>query len=581
MPVLSEGIQKRKESLLFMKKTGKLTALLSAAAVLTLGASATSFAAGWEKDDSGIWHYYDSDGELVTGEWRKDGSNWFYLDDEGDMLRMSWVDDDSFVNEKGVRLVNSWIKVPGSDSEDDPESGDDSWYFFDKKGVKLTDTSKKINGKTYYFDEDGKMITGWYEKNGEVFYLGDENDGVRKDNQWLWLERPGNSDEDSNEAADALGCSDDNDDICDDEGWYWFGAGGKLARDTDKKKINGRYYYFNEHGQMLYEGINDRKVSGAVPASQVHAAADGNAATPGLAQAGHMIYANQVENGWRADGWYEITGSEDTDTDDDSYWYYFKDGKAKRADSDKDTRVKDDDGNVYVKRYKIDSSKGKLNFAFDEYGRTQTGLQYVPDDNAFYYFDENGWPKTGRVSNVECDDDVYEFYFNTSSGKNGQGVNGEKSGYLYFNGKKLAADDDNRLFFCNDKIYLVNSKGKIQKSKNSKKYDIENHSIDESKVEVAFNSDGSVKSITLDEGNGTAYTANELLQMSLNLDSTTGDYVDEDGKYEDTYVTIPSIELYDGDVYTYRFRTKTAEENSLVSTEMWYDVHEKLANRWK
>ncbi|MFR6333553.1 MAG: hypothetical protein ACLUOI_35430 [Eisenbergiella sp.] len=32
---------------------------------------------------------------------------------------------------------------------------------------------------------------------------------------------------------------------------YYFGSGGKLTRDTDKKKVNGRYYYFNEHGQML------------------------------------------------------------------------------------------------------------------------------------------------------------------------------------------------------------------------------------------------------------------------------------------------------------------------------------------
>ena len=42
----------------------------------------TSFA-GWEKDEDGIWHYYDSDDEMVTDEWRKDGSKWFYLDEDG------------------------------------------------------------------------------------------------------------------------------------------------------------------------------------------------------------------------------------------------------------------------------------------------------------------------------------------------------------------------------------------------------------------------------------------------------------------------------------------------------------------
>ena len=235
---------------------------------------------------------------MVTSEWRKDGTGWFYLDDDGDMLTMSWVDDESYVNERGKRLVNSWIKVPSDDSIDDPGEDGDHWYYFDSKGRKLTSTSKKINGKTYYFDEDGKMATGWYE---------------------------------------------------------------------------------------------------------------------------------------------------------------------------------------------------------------------------------------------------------------------------------------NRLYFYNDKIYLVNSKGKIQKGK--KGYNIENSSISEDKVSVEFKSDSSVKSITLDEGKGTSYTAAQLLAMSLNTDSTTSDYVDEDGRYDDAYVTIPFIQLYDNNVYTYRFINK--KDGSFDASEMWYDVHEKITNRWK
>lgn len=561
-----------------MKKQTKLVAVLSTAAVLAMGISMTSFAAGWTKDDSGIWHYYDSDDDMVSSEWRKDGSNWFYLDEDGEMLTNSWVDDESYVGANGARLVNAWIKTSPDDESDDPGENGDYWFYFDKKGHKVTSDSRKINGKTYFFGNDGKMESGWYEKDGDIFYLGGEDDGSRKDNQWLWLERPGNEDEDNNEAASALGCTDDSQDPCDDEGWYWFGAGGKMTKDADKKKVNGRHYYFNEHGQMLYEWINDRKISGVSPASQPNASLDGYAASPGSSQIDHMIYSNVVEQGWRANGWYEIDGSEDTETDDDSYWYYFKDGKAKRAESMKDARVKDDDGLVFVKRIKVDSQKmGKQYYAFDEYGRNLTGLQYSPNDNGFYYFNESGYPVFGKVSNVECDDDSFEFYFNTTNGKKGQGYNGEKSGYLYFNGKKLTADDENRLFFYNDRIYLVNNKGKIQKGKKS--YNIENSSIAEDKVAVVFNSDNSVKSITLDEGKGTAYTAAELLKMSLTTDSTTNDYIDEDGSYDDTYVSIPSIRLYDNDVYTYRFTTK--KDGSLDAAEMWYDVHEKLNARWK
>ena len=85
--------RRKKESAFIMRKQTKLVAVLSAAALLAVGASMTSFA-GWEKDEDGIWHYYDSDDEMVTGEWRKDGSKWFYLDDDGNMATDAWVDDE-------------------------------------------------------------------------------------------------------------------------------------------------------------------------------------------------------------------------------------------------------------------------------------------------------------------------------------------------------------------------------------------------------------------------------------------------------------------------------------------------------
>ena len=94
-----------------MRKQTKLVAVLSAAALLAMGASMTSFAAGWQKDDAGVWHYYDSDDEMVTGEWKKDGGKWFYLDEDGNMAVDQWVDDDYYVAEDGHMLVNEWKKT--------------------------------------------------------------------------------------------------------------------------------------------------------------------------------------------------------------------------------------------------------------------------------------------------------------------------------------------------------------------------------------------------------------------------------------------------------------------------------------
>ncbi len=74
--------------------------------------------------------------------------------------------------------------------------------------------------------------------------------------------------------------------------------------------------------------------------------------------------------------------------------------------------------------------------------------------------------KTGKVADVEeADDDTYTYYFETKNGKNGQGITAIKDCYLYWNGKRLDADDDYALYFLDeDNIYLVNSKGKVQKT---------------------------------------------------------------------------------------------------------------------
>ena len=540
-----------------MRKQTKLVAVLSAAALLAVGASMTSFA-GWEKDEDGIWHYYDSDDEMVEDEWRKDGSKWFYLDEDGNMATDTWVDDEYYVGSDGAMLKNAWIKTTADEDVSDPDDDGDHWYYFDNKGKKVTDDDQKINGKTYYFDEDGEMLYGWHEESGEVFYLGTEDEGWRAENQWLWLEKPGDADDDDDEEQ-ILDCADE--DECDDEGWYWFGSSGKMYKDSGKKKVNGRYYMFNEHGQMLYEWINNKKVSVGTPGN---AHLDGNA-TAGSASIDDMLYYNIVEEGWRGDGWYEIDGSEDVGEDSDTDWYFFDDGEAEHADADgSDFATYDGDGaKVHVARIKVDSSKGKKYFAFNEKGQMQTGLQYMAEDKGFYYFDENGYMQDGKVSDVECDDDDYNFYFNTKNGSNGQGYTGEKDNYLYFNGKRLEADDDYRLYYLGGDIYLVNNKGKIQSSKSdNKKFDLENKGIAEEDVNVQFTGK-KVKSVKLE--NGTEYSAEELIKDAEDIIKSA----DFDPS-EDYIVSIPFIQLYDDDQYTYL-------QKGTDFVERWREINKKSA----
>ena len=69
------------------------------------------------------------------------------------------------------------------------------------------------------------MYSGWYSdgKDDVAYYLGTEDEGWRAENQWLWLENSGDTDDDfeddDTKGESVLGCDADNDDDpCDDEG---------------------------------------------------------------------------------------------------------------------------------------------------------------------------------------------------------------------------------------------------------------------------------------------------------------------------------------------------------------------------
>ena len=339
--------------------------------------------------------------------------------------------------------------------------------------------------------------------------------------------------DDDDDLEVVLDCSEDDD--CDDEGWYWFQSSGKAYHGTGKKKINGRFYMFNEHGQMLYEWIDNKKVSVASNSKLDAARTDGTVAT-----AGEMLYYNEVEDGSRGNGWVQRDGSEAMKTDNDTDWYYIDDGDMYHANTTDAAGTTDDGDPVYVMRKKVKVSGNKY-FAFNEKGQMQDGLQFIAKDKGFFYFDENGYQKTGKVASVECEDDDYTFYFTTKNGKNGIGYTGEKDGTLYFNGKRLEADDDYKLYVVDEKVYLVNTKGKIQKASTAKKYDdIVNAAYVGKEIYVKTNKKGVVESV-----DGVGYTT---LVNTVKADIAKSGFVG--AQDYDNQVAVPFIALYDG-VYTY------------------------------
>ena len=77
-----------------MRKQTKIAAVVSAAALLALGASMTSFAASkgtWMMVD-GEWYCYDKNGDAYTNVFCSSNGKEYYVGDDGQLVRVSDVD---------------------------------------------------------------------------------------------------------------------------------------------------------------------------------------------------------------------------------------------------------------------------------------------------------------------------------------------------------------------------------------------------------------------------------------------------------------------------------------------------------
>ncbi len=437
-----------------MRKQTKIVAALSATALLALGASAVTFAAGWD-NSTGTWQYLDNNGSAVTDVWRKSGDYWFYLDSDGNMATDRLVEKDSdfyYVNAEGAMVTNQWVALDSDsyDSTSDDGEAEYRWFYFGSDGKayrnKKSDTSvstselKTINGKKYAFDADGKMLYGWVNADSAdvqtddetawqtaKYYFGGWNDGAATTG-WVQL------------TVDTSSISDDDDT---DTFWFYFDGNGK--KQTDKKKtINGATYYFDQYGRMIDDWAGRESTTSEYTGTVASTWSD-------------IVYVNG-DGSTRKNQWVWAVPTEDYDKgdyddDDYSWWWTQSSGKLFK------------DG--------LKKIKGKY-YAFDAKGRMLSGVvlnegtHYYQDQNKdmtgddwtdltgeafkattvdektsnFYFFGDeatDGSRKTG-YQNVDFDDDTYQMYFGT----NGKAVTGYVSKIKKYtvNGVVLKANND-------------------------------------------------------------------------------------------------------------------------------------------
>lgn len=147
-------------------------------------------------------------------------------------------------------LRSGWVTYyDGYDGDDEYQTDYTNLYFYfntsnNKKYGNDGATTKKINGRTYAFNDEGIMLSGWdvYENRdalniltNQTTYFSGEDDGHQVKKGWVYAVPSASIDADAN--------SDD------EEKYMYFNNSGSIVADQFKK-INGKYYVFNRNGIM-------------------------------------------------------------------------------------------------------------------------------------------------------------------------------------------------------------------------------------------------------------------------------------------------------------------------------------------
>ena len=477
-----------------MRKQPKIAAVVSAAALLALGASMTSFAASkgtWMMVD-GEWYCYDKNGDAYTNVFCSSNGKEYYVGDDGQLVRSEWVEYDGnyyFVNSSGAKITNDWrLTTPYDD-----DSADEEWYYFKSNGKRAENEKITYKGKSYYFDTDGKMLTGWvntgdgtsavneangYEA-GHTFYC--DETGARVEGAWVKDVAPGVSDDDADE----------------DEYWYYLKkATGKPA--TGKQSnINGQIYLFNGEGQMQHGWV------AATSSDEKFVQLDKEDEEQKMSAAGEadVYYCGDEDDGHaKKNKWVKTWLPSDTnEEEDDKEWFWFdKEGKVFRASETKKNSVetaanaekyKLDEGTLTPDDGKVATLIGKKKVNSKDYWFRNDGVmlsKFYKINDAMFYFGgaDDGSMKTGSQSIKDNAGDTYKFYFYTKDQttdkyqtpkygkklKKGAGVVGNQSNKLYYYGLLLTADDYKYQVVTlkdndgQDVKFIINSNGSIQHS---------------------------------------------------------------------------------------------------------------------
>lgn len=455
------------------------------------------------------WHYALPDGVILRECWADIDGGRYFFDQTGISYRKRWFIDGEknryYLDDTGVLQKNGWFRITNKNANTGAVS--ETWYNAGADGSVLKDGYQTIDGKMYYFDQNGiSYRKRWLntEKGGRQYF---GVDGVLYQNAWFGIE-----------GTRADGSTYTN--------WYHADEKGNMQK-KGWYTIDGKEYYLNTSGNMATEWFDDKQYylgeDGAkrygwqwleIPDSWYgDDDDDDDRIADYVGEYGKYAYfyfsgstgrKRYCTSGTYMDiridgvtygfdnygilqrGWVKIKGMSPALK---GYRYYFQDEGSdifKQGQLVKGSWLKlalpdglDGPGGeewhyfgpngepvcASEGKYVIEEIDGKR-YAFDMYGNARYGLLEI--NSEVYYFgakDGNRAGAEGRCTFTETDTGEKEEYcFN---GK-GRGITGIENGYFYYKGKLQKADRNTKYEVFNvpgKGKRLIHSSGKVVKGK--------------------------------------------------------------------------------------------------------------------
>ncbi len=138
---------------------------------------------GWRQEldangnPGGPWHFYRSDGTMVSGGWELINNNWYYFNNDGAM-RTGWLNwnGDWYYLTPGAPPAAGVMVTGFQNISSTPQGvalGSPKTYFFKSNGALNGRGWIQVGGKWYYLRDDGALHTGWLKDGKNWFYLDD------------------------------------------------------------------------------------------------------------------------------------------------------------------------------------------------------------------------------------------------------------------------------------------------------------------------------------------------------------------------------------------------------------------------